>query len=247
MRRYITLGFILLWVTIAIHAQEGRTAPDTLRYGDIVEGEISDRRFEVFYNFEGDANNVLVLEVVSLTDDFDWPEVVLFSNENEILADSNEFVSVNRSTIAAILPYSGTYQIMVGRDDGRFGDGEGEYQVRVLQPATLTPGVTIPGVAQKAADLNFYAVRQPEVFSVYYEVAGGELNPELKAYRVDTESGQLRLAATITGNEVVNVAIGLDGATSDLHMITVGDSIYATAYNNRIETADYRLRLQARP
>jgi hypothetical protein len=227
-----------------VAAQEGRGAPDVLGYGDVVMGEISNTSFEVFYDMQGDEGDVVLLQVVSLADDnaFQWPEVVVFSDANEILADSNEFVSINQSSVALQLPYTGNYEVMVTRDDGRTGEGEGPFELRVISPQSLERGETVQDEVRNDGVLHYYAIEEPAFFGVYYEFGGGAMDPWIYIY-VLGEDGELDDVAELSGVGLVNATLGLDGSASGVHILTIGDNPFASYFDNRVETTAYQLRL----
>lgn len=240
----VAVAVLALMIGGVVVAQEDRAAPDVLAYGDVVSGEITNTRFEVFYEMEGTESDIVLLQVVSTADDnaFQWPEVVVFSEANEVLADSNEFVSINQSTVGLRLPYTGIYEVMVTRDDGRTGEGQGSYELRVIEPRPMMPGETVQDEARNNGVLHYYTIEQPAFFGVYYEFGGGEMDLWINVYTLD-EGGELDEVAEISGEGLVNATLGIDGSASDFHLLTIGDSPFASYFDDRVETGAYQLRL----
>jgi hypothetical protein len=245
MRIRAIIAAALLLLAGIVAAQDDRGSDGLLDYGDAVTGRITNEQFEVFYNFQGVADELLILEVVTTNDDeeFDWPEVTLYDTDRQPIADSHEFISINRSVIATILPYTGKYQITVSRDDWAEGEGEGDYMLRVIEPTTLRPGETVEDNARNDDRVNFYTIREDAFFSFYYEFSGGELDPDIQAYRVDPDSGELVPIATLRGNELRSGSIGMDGRSAALYVVTVGDNPFSFYFDDRIETVEYLIRL----
>lgn len=242
---WIVVSALMLAVLGAgVVAQEDRAAPDALAYGDVVLGEITNTRFEVFYDLEGTAGDIVMVQVVSLADGnaFQWPEVVVFSNENEVLADSTQFVSINQSTVALQLPYTGNYEVMVTREDGRTGTGEGPFELRVFQPRPFNLGDTIQDEARNNGVLHYYVIEQAGFFGVYYEFGGGEMDLWLNVY-VLGDGGRLDEVAEMSGEGLVNATLGFDGSASQFHILTIGDNPFASYFDDRVEIGAYQLRL----
>lgn len=245
-RFWIIVTLLLSMLTpFAALAQETRTQADTpLTVADTVNGTISNSQFEIFYTFEGDEGAVIVFELFATErdNDLDWPELMLYDSSNRIIADTLNDITINQATLVVELPYSGIYQLLATRDDGRTGDSVGDYVIRVLQPQQLQTGATLNDVAIGAGPVNYYMVRNDGQFRVYYEFSNGNFNPQIQAYVVEPDYAMTTLA-TLYGRGLSNGTIGIDGALGDIFIITVGDTPYASYYNDELRQGNYRLRL----
>ncbi|MEM6529706.1 MAG: hypothetical protein AAF653_15510, partial [Chloroflexota bacterium] len=77
--------------------------------------------------------------------------------------------------------------------------------------------------------------------SVFYEFSNGEMDPFITGYAVT--NGELDEVARLSGSGLISGSIGLRGGDASIHIITVGDSPFASYFDDRVERADYRLRL----
>lgn len=238
----LLLTLSALCFSAQVSAQEFR-ANNTLTFGDVVQDRITDERFEVFYTVRGEAGATVVLEMIAIEDssDLSSPELVLYDEEQNLLFDTFSHFGFREAIIAFEMPYTGNYRLIATRRDGRAGDDIGDYRLRVISPQTLFPGETINDAAVNNKVLNYYVVQQDDVFSVAYEFSNGEMEPEIEAYRV--EAGEMISVGTLRGRELRSGAIGLDGSTGDFFIFTVGDSPFATYFDDRVERVDYRIRL----
>lgn len=243
--------FLILFTTITalfaipVFAQETRDQLTTISINESISGEITNRNFEVNYVFEGVAGAIAIFYVEATEEDTELirPEIIIFDEDKRILKDTTDIYGYQESTLVMALPYTGNYTIMVTRDDGRTGESVGEYALTIIQPRTLTPGETISQTALNNKSLNYYSVKPVnKPFSLYYEFSNGELRPIIEAYRVK-ENGELVNVARFSGEELQSGSIGLDGTRSEIYIFTIGDSPYAYYYDDRVERADYRLRL----
>lgn len=240
MQRYLWLVALLVIPVVSF----GQDDLPTLTVGEPASGTLTDRNFEVNYTFTGEAGEVIVFQAVATEEDtlLDEPELIIFDNEDSILVDSGGFFSYQEVILALRLPYSGRYTVMVTRDDGRTGDSTGDYALILTRVQRLFDGETVVATALNASPPNYYSVEPDgQPFSVYYEFSNGEMDPEIEAYRI--EGGELVRAATLRGNELRSGTIGLVPGDSALFIFTVGDSPFASYYDDRVERADYRLRL----
>lgn len=243
-KRFLILGLLALWV-MPITAQETRTrAENELVIGEVVTGEITDAQFEVFYKLQAEQGQVLVIEMFAAErdNDLDWPELVLYDGDNQTIADTFSSISINRAVLVVEMPHNGSYQVIATRDDGRSGDSVGEYVLRVLAPPVLQSGETVTDVVLGEGPVNYYVVESDTAFSVYYEFSNGNFRPILEAYRVEDDYDMINLA-TLRGRELANGTVGFRNTEGSRFVITIGDSPYASSFNDEIRQANYRVRL----
>ncbi|MEL6270463.1 MAG: hypothetical protein AAFR22_11695, partial [Chloroflexota bacterium] len=125
--------------------------------------------------------------------------------------------------------------------DGRAGDSVGDFRLRVVSPVRLLPGDTYDDAALNNATLNYYIVEEETPFSVFYEFSNGEMDPFIIGYAL--EDGELDEVARLSGSGLINGSVGMRGEDANMHIITVGDSPFASYFDDRVERVDYRLRL----
>lgn len=239
MFRRIAITLVILLLSVAAAAQD--TA--TLSYGSAVEDSITNERFEIFYSLKGEAGALVILEMIALGDDSELgsPELILYDEDKNVIVDTLRHFGFEQARLALELPYTGTYELLATRRDGRVGDDTGDFRLRYIQPPVLAPGETIADSTQNNKIINYYAVTEVRDFSVFYEAVEGDFTPEIEAYRVD--NGELTNVASLRGNEMKRGSIGVDGSTAAAFIFTVGDSPFAFYFDDVVEQVDYNMSL----
>lgn len=236
-RTLIGMLATLVTLTGGVLAQQDRI----LQYDVFIQDRITDEQFEISYAFKGVEGDLVLFEMVATEDSSDLgsPEIVLFDQDDEVLADTFRHFGLRQARILMALPYTGAYEVMVTRNDGRAGDDVGDFRLRAIQPPVLVPGETISDAILNDRNQNYYLIQSDEPFSVYYEFANGDFDPTIEGFSV--EEGELNTMASLRGRGLLFGSIGMDGSTAPLHAVTVGTSLYGSI--NPTERADYRLRL----
>lgn len=239
-RHLISLLLVGLWLVGSAFAQSNRV----LEYGQAVEDRITNERFEVTYDFKGREGDFVLFDLVATESqsDLSSPEMVLFDRDGEPILDTLRHFDTRRARLMLPLPYTGAYELLITRRDGRAGDDEGDFRLRALQPPVLAPGETINDAVLNNRTTNYYLVQQDIPFSVRYEFSNGDFNPTIEGFRV--EAGELIPVATLRGRGLLSGALGLDGNAAEAHVIALGGSLYGRVpAEDDVERADYRLRL----
>lgn len=83
---------------------------DEIAYGDIIEGELSNNAEGVRYTFEGEMGDEVSITLES--DDFD-AYLILYDEDGNELTFNDDFGGSTDSRISGLLPYSGSYTILV--------------------------------------------------------------------------------------------------------------------------------------
>jgi hypothetical protein len=236
------LVLLAITATFAAAAAQSDTPP-IIQPGDMVVDVIDNSQFEIFYELEGTAGELVVFQLVATEDDteLNGPEIVLYDLENNVIADTLSSFTFREATLAITLPQTGGYLLLVTREDGRAGEDFGEYRLQMIQPTVLENGIAVEGTAQNNALLNYYTVKQDAPFSVGYTFLEGELAPIVNAYRVN--EGALVSIANLEGRELASGSIGLVPPMQETYVFTVGDSPFAINLDDTIKTVDYELRL----
>lgn len=231
-RMHLFVVVCMLFVTSIASAQG-----TTLVYGDVVQGEITNSVFETEYVFEGKAGDVVVIEIAgdaeSYSDAIEPVVFVLDPSGTQIIA-SEDGVPLKIATVSLVLPQDGAYTIIATREDGRSGDDEGNYILRLMQPLALLPGEAVEGRVDGQVGNQYYLVvgQEPVTidfqmtaavrFAPQFTVRSAANYEDLLAYYVSLttdSSGSISLS----GNETY--LIGVEYEKSDL---LIYDDIEAT-------------------
>ena len=135
--KFIRLYMILAVMLFAPMALAFAQDEGPLGYGDSIQGEITNRNFEIEYSFEGTVGEVVVIQMTpeDTRDGLTRPSVILLDTEFEVLST----VTGNRdaATLVYMLPADGEYFILATRHDGRAGDSVGAYTLVIEQVSEI--------------------------------------------------------------------------------------------------------------
>lgn len=159
---------ILLMVSVA-SAQEAVK----LAYGDIARGEITNSTFELEYVFAGQAGDIVVIEIAGDAESYsDAIEPMLFvidPNGTQII-ESEDGLPLKIATVSLVLPEDGAYTIIATREDGRSGEDEGNFILRLMQPQALLPGEVIEGRVDGETGNQYYVVVGEEAPTIHFRM-----------------------------------------------------------------------------
>lgn len=241
MKKYVAIlmTFVAtMLLTLPVHAQT-----NTIVYGDIVTGEITDTEFEIEYTFEASAGDVVVIEMTAVDPlgDLNSPELVLLGTDNRVLTDTADAFNLSSTVLATELPTDGTYTIIAGRRDGRAGDSVGEFTLELILPDALTVESTTTGFVSSEGRSQYFLAQSESLFSVFYEKTDGEMSPEISVNILDEDSGGLEAVATMQGDLLSLGTLGVFSANTT-YVVAVGEALFD--FNFREVTTDFTLQLQ---
>lgn len=235
--------FILL--VIALSFAFPATAQDTtIEYGQTVTGEITNREFEVPFDFEGSEGDVLIIlmAAVDTLGDLNSPEIILLDEEGEIIGDTSGAFSINGALLAIELPASGNYTILASRVDGRAGDSVGEFTLELINPPALTLGEPMTDTISSEGRSNFYVIHNDGTdMTLSYSKQEGDFSPQL-GINVINEDYDLRSVVSVGGGELVTATVNVP-TTNDLYVVSLEEALFD--FNFDEVTADYELTLSA--
>jgi hypothetical protein len=231
------LAVVLCLLTISllpVHAQEA-LVPDKP-----IEGEITDAEFAQEYRFQGEANQVVVLELTpkDVSGDLDNPALILQDETGEELVRYDAF---GQTTLIWELPKSAIYTVIATRRDDTEGLSVGEYTLTLRLPALLNPGETLEmDIARE--DVHYYVIRSQDDFALNV-TREGDFAPEFSVNEIDTEAtpGTLDAVAVIGGKYATQGLVGvIPGRTT--YVIRVGRSVFSFQFGD--VTASYTLNIK---
>lgn len=229
MKKAILVLLLAFGVVFFVQAQEALTD------GVGVEGEITNDTPAVNYSYEGEANQVLVVELkpADVFGDYDRPKIVV------IAPDGSEVVAYDgfgTTRVVVELPADGTYTITITREDE---ESVGKYTVTASKPVTLALGEAVQGTITNE-EIKYYVYRGDADFNVSF-VRSGEFAPEISVNKLaEYLEGTLDSVGGAYG--VSKAEIGtFDGGS--LYIIKVAEALFD--FNFSTVTAEYSLTLTA--
>jgi len=231
---------LIVLMPFIVYAQD----TTTIEYGQQVSGEITDRNFEVPFDFEGKEGDVLIAEMkpVDSLGDLNSPELILINSEGDTVADTSGSFSFGGALLAVQLPTNDTYTILASRSDGRAGDSVGEFTLALINPTILKPKESLTGTASSAEGATYYMIESGKApYNLSYQKLDGEFSPEVSV-NVINEEGGLSSVINLNGSFLSNVQVSIP--ESEVPII-VKISEAAFDFNFDEVTAEYELLITA--
>ena len=160
-----------------------------MRYGETVVGELSNRQFDVVYEFTGEGNDIVVINLIrDDSADFD-PYLYLTTTDNMIIAQNDDAYSLD-SRIITQLPQDGQYWIVATRRGERSGSGQGGYQLSLEQGRVDKLDTIIEGqVAMGEPPVtHVFVPEQSGIFTFKYDHIRGAYYPGLTISMMHSDS-----------------------------------------------------------
>lgn len=236
---FILLVTCVLVVSNAL-AQEG----SPIEYGETVTGEISDEKFEVPYTFEGNADDIVVIQMeeTEVFGDLSSPLIILLNENNRVVTDSSRIFSIGDATLVTQLPADGTYTILATRSDGRAGDSVGEFVLRLINvPLLSVNGTVSEQISSEDTSQYFAVVSDGSDMTLTYEKQAGTFAPEITISRLESD-GELTEMVTLSGDALERGTVNVPSSRGT-YIISLAPALFD--FNFREVTADYELTLAA--
>lgn len=239
--RITTIVLVLTTALIAgvVVAQDDE---NHLEYGAEVNAVITNRTFEILYTFDGQAGDIVRIEMFAdANTDLD-PQLFLGTQDNTLLISNDD--AYNRdSRIVFRLPQDATYVIIAARLSGRFGSGGGGYTLRLDKVDPITIGVTSEGrvSSQGQPPVLIFVAESTGTYTISYRHIQGRYYPAFIMARLSVDSSYPEEVGRIDGLELESGAITLNLNADDLYTLSLVRSNYN--YSSDDETALYTIRV----
>lgn len=190
----LVLGLVMLPAVIT-HAQDD---PKPIEFGKTLAGNITHQTFEVPYTFEGARDDLIMATMMSVESPSygggPTPSaatrvsaaLILLDSDYNILATDVNYMGVGPGALLiARLPYDGEYILLATRDNGRLGNGTGQFELTLTQPEVLEFDSRVTGTVSRG-EKQYFLVDLHEPFQVVYKRESGDISPGVDVYRLDT-------------------------------------------------------------
>ncbi len=240
MKRLIVL-FSLVLLLIPVTTSY---AQDALEAGVPVRGEITNDAFEVEYTFSGTADSVVIIEMLAEDDDGFMNDLVgqliLLDSEGSVVVDTSDHFSFGDSVLVTQLAADDDYTVIATREDGRSGESEGEYTLKLSIPEAIEVGGKVEGETSSEAGVLYYIIETEEDFVVGYSKSAGDFNPEILLSVVAESNSEIEDYAQFSG-QVTNVAMG--DIPAGLYVVSIQEALFD--FNFDEVTAEFTLSVDA--
>ncbi len=239
----LRLFALILFLLACSGASLAQDADNLIEYGAEINGSITTRKFEDLYTFDGQAGDIVIVEMFSTDNGSIDPQLFFATIENDLLASNDDAVGRD-SRIIYQLPADGTYLIVATRLSGRFGEDEGEYLLRLSQVEPLAVGITHEGRAssQQPTDVIIFAPETAGTYTVSYRQIQGEFYPALTISRFSADSTYAQEVGRLDGMKLDSGTLTFNFDADAIYSLSLAQSNYA--YTSDHVTAVYTLRIE---
>lgn len=241
MRKLMLLSMMVgllagLWVVPAA-AQDG----GSLVLGETVMGELSAEAPEMTYTFEGEAGQVVQIQMV-----VDWesmldPSLVLLGPDGMELAANDDFSGLD-AMIVMELPTAGTYSVVAMRSDYSLDDESwGAYSLSMDLVEKLEPGMTVTSTVLSDYELDeptvyIVMVDEATTWAISYSQPGGELSGSIEMMTVEDQTYLFELSEA-SGSRSGTINVDLEPGV--LYIIKVEQSLFSFSWD--VESIEFSL------
>jgi hypothetical protein len=230
---------LVMMLVLALVAVVGVQAQETLTDGTPAQGEITDDAFAVEYTYEGQADQVIVIELspVDVLANYNNPALVLRDPAGAELVRYDGF---GKTTIFWQLPETGTYTIVATRTDDAAGTSVGEYTLTVVTPAELSIDTPVQD-AVTSEETDYFVYRGDSAF-LFTFARTGDYAPEFTVNTINTDfsPGRLDTVATVGGKSATLGSVG-NVPGGSVYIIRVGQALLDLYFET--VSADYAISL----
>jgi hypothetical protein len=219
----------------SVHAQE------SVEYGDIVEGEMTNDEFEFEYSFEGEEGDVVViiLTPVELYDELINPIMILENPEGDTIGDTTDaFVFGGPLILAAELDQSGKQTLFVTRQDKEDGESVGEFTIEFILLEVLEVDEALEGELKSESRAQYYAVKTDNDFAINWIRGDGDMLVRVSVNEIDNSNGLTEIGGA-DGSQLTEVAFGIfEGG--ETYIVSIAEPLFSFSFE---ETVEYQIVL----
>lgn len=223
-KRFAVLMSFTLLMIFAAATVEAKVAKEEIAYGDIVEGEITDKQTEVEYTLNVISGDIVVIDMRRSKDSELYSTAVIVNDPdgNEVV-NTTEDTSANNTVAAFTAEADGDYTVIATRN--KYSDTTGEFQLRPTAAKLLESGDSVKGLVDNDSADVYYALPADTDVKVAYEQTSGDYYLYFRILSLDTKSSGI-MNASSTAIHGITWTVGLTTEADYLTLISVGGDEY---------------------
>ncbi|MCA0452771.1 MAG: hypothetical protein LCI00_02200 [Chloroflexi bacterium] len=238
-RRFAVMVSLLILASafVAVEAQDDIS---TIGYGQTVNGTITNKNFEVSFDFEGKKGDVFIIEMTSDdASEFTKPQIIVLNSEGDVEGDSSGNYGYGEAFFAGQMSQDDTLTILATRADGRSGEGVGDFTLSVINPTLLNTEELLEDSVTSGKAKYYRIDKVDNELSLTYRKSSGEFSPEVSV-NVISESYGLNTLVTLAGDYLTNVETQLPDIEGT-YIVKIDEAAFD--YNFKEVSAKFELQL----
>lgn len=229
-----TLLAVALLMGMSITAAQDKAS---LAFGEFVEGEITNKAYEVKYVFKGEKGQIVSIQMLPTPGTYDLdPYLILRDSDGDILAENDDF-GYPLALVVAELPANETYTVLATRNGGSTGESVGGFWLRADQVEPVKSGAKLEATItsnSEAETPNFFILRPEKSgpMTIGFSQDVGELFASLKVSTWNVDFGGEETVAEL-GNtaKVSQASLTVDLAADVFYVLRVDRSFGSFAFD----------------
>lgn len=219
------LTLVLAPVASAVAVQE---PTETIEFTQIVQGQITDNAVQRRYQFEAQAQDVVIIRMTPDGDEagLQTPAFQVL-NGDTIIVDSTDVFTLSLAVAHAVfqLPSDGTYTLIATRREDRSNGGVGNFILSLNRAARLETGLLVNAQTSDRAE-QYYVLEPTSPFTVAYTKVGGRFSPSVTISAIKN-GGATDHVAELSGKFLDSGTMSLTPDSGALYLIRVGKAFFS--------------------
>lgn len=220
-KRFVILTCFALLMTFAaatVYAQ------DSIEYGDIIFGEITEDETEVSYTLAIEEGDVVVLDMRRAKDSELYSTAIIVQDpDGDEVLNTTEDTSANNTIAGFVADESGDFTVIATRN--QYSETTGEFELRPTNARVLQSGDDVKGLVDNDSADVYYALPPDTEISVSYIQTSGDYYLYFRIYSLDTENSG-SLYASSTAIDGIRWTVSMTTEADYLTLVSVGGDEY---------------------
>lgn len=220
-KRFAVLMSFALLMTFAaatVHAQ------DSIEYGDIVIGEITEKETEVSYTLAVEEGDIVVLDLRRGKDSELYSTAIIVQDpDGDEVVNTTEDTSANNTISGFVAEESGDFTVIATRN--QYSETTGEFELRPTKARLLEAGDSVKGLVDNDSADVYYALPFDTETSVSYIQTSGDYYLYFRIYSLDNQNSG-SLYASSTAIDGITWTVSFTTESDYLTLVSVGGDEY---------------------
>lgn len=220
-KRFAVLMSFALLMTFAaatVHAQ------DSIEYGDIVIGEITEKETEISYTLAVEEGDIVVLDLRRGKDSELYSTAIIVQDpDGDEVVNTTEDTSANNTISGFVAEESGDFTVIATRN--QYSETTGEFELRPTKARLLEAGDSVKGLVDNDSADVYYALPFDTETSVSYIQTSGDYYLYFRIYSLDNQNSG-SLYASSTAIDGITWTVSFTTESDYLTLVSVGGDEY---------------------
>ncbi|MCA0456836.1 MAG: hypothetical protein LCI00_22890 [Chloroflexi bacterium] len=218
------LALMMSFAAVTVYAQ------DTIEYGEIVTGEITDDETEISYTLAVEEGDIVVLDMRRTKDSELYSTAVIVQDpDGDEVLNTTEDTSASNTVAGFVADESGDFTVIATRN--QYSETTGEFELRPTSARLLESGDDVKGLVDNESADVYYALPYDTDVSVSYIQTSGDYYLYFRIYSIDNQNSA-SLYASSTAIDGITWTVTFTTEADYLTLVSVGADEYDFQYED---------------